>query len=93
MVACAKYLGRDSKTCTRGIDNCVCRREEMEPKEGIFYTNVRVEFNDGSVFEGNEVQVSLVSGFTGKDRGGVKRTEFLEGVPSVSPNARAQPLP
>ncbi len=58
----------------------------MEPQEGMFYTKVRVEFNDGSEFEGNEVQVSLVSGFTGKDRGGIKRTEFLECVPLVTPN-------
>ena len=31
MVACAKYLGRDRSTCTRGIENCFCRREEIEP--------------------------------------------------------------
>lgn len=58
----------------------------MEPQEGMFYTKVRVEFNDGSEFVGNEVQASLVSGFTGKYRGGVKRTEFLECVPALSPN-------
>ena len=27
MVACAEYLGRNIKTCTRGLDNCVCKKE------------------------------------------------------------------
>ncbi len=30
MVACAKWLGREIKTCTRGDTGCVCRREEMQ---------------------------------------------------------------
>jgi hypothetical protein len=28
MVACAKFLGRNVNSCTRGIDNCVCRKED-----------------------------------------------------------------
>lgn len=51
------------------------------PDENMYYTKVKVIFNDGSTFEGNEVQASLVSGFTAKYRGGVKEILFLEGVP------------
>lgn len=52
----------------------------MEDKN-LYYTKVKVIFNDGSEFEGDEVQVSLVCGFTAKYRGGVKETLFLEYVP------------
>ena len=27
MVACAVFLGRDANTCTRGLMNCLCRKE------------------------------------------------------------------
>lgn len=27
MVACAKFLGRDVKSCTRGDFNCLCKKE------------------------------------------------------------------
>lgn len=27
MVACARFLGRDIKTCTRGAENCLCEKE------------------------------------------------------------------
>lgn len=30
MIACAKWLGRTSDTCTRGDDGCVCKREEQQ---------------------------------------------------------------
>lgn len=30
MVACAKYLGREIETCTRGAENCVCVAQETE---------------------------------------------------------------
>jgi|GEM_PF-5516686 len=53
------------------------------PDENMYYTKVKVIFNDGSEFIGNEVQASLVSGFTAKYRGGVKETLFLEGVPRL----------
>ena len=35
MAACAKTLGRDSNTCTRGIENCVCRKEEMTEEKAF----------------------------------------------------------
>ena len=39
---------------------------------------IRTDFNDGSFFEGNEVQHALVVSFTANIRGGVKKTEILE---------------
>lgn len=39
---------------------------------------IRTDFNDGSFFEGNEVQHALVVSFTAQYRGGVKKTEVLE---------------
>ena len=39
---------------------------------------IRTEFNDGTFFEGNEVQHALVVSFTAPGRGGVKKTEVLE---------------
>ena len=39
---------------------------------------IRTDFNDGSFFEGNEVQHALVVSFTASIRGGVKKTEILE---------------
>ena len=39
---------------------------------------IRTDFNDGSSFEGNEVQHALVVSFTAQQRGGVKKTEVLE---------------
>ena len=52
MVACAKYLGREIKTCTRGIDNCICRREEMN-------ANKIVEFRQYEVDEQNQLLARL----------------------------------
>ena len=39
---------------------------------------IRTDFNDGTFFEGNEVQHALVVSFTARGRGGVKKTEVLE---------------
>lgn len=39
---------------------------------------IRTDFNDGSFFEGNEVQHALVVSFTAQSRGGVKKTTILE---------------
>jgi hypothetical protein len=39
---------------------------------------IRTDFNDGTFFEGNEVQHALVVSFTAQYRGGVKKTEILE---------------
>ena len=50
------------------------------PDENMFYTKVKIIFNDGSEFEGNEIQAALVSGFTAKYRKGVKETLFIEGI-------------
>ncbi len=36
MVACAQYLGRDAKTCTRG-DGCFCQRHEESMKMETCY--------------------------------------------------------
>ena len=43
-----------------------------------FITKIRTVFNDGTYFEGNEVQNALVCGFTAKQRGGIRRTEVIE---------------
>ena len=41
MVACAKTLGRDSSTCTRGIENCPCVEDEtvlrLATKAGAYF--------------------------------------------------------
>jgi hypothetical protein len=46
--------------------------------EPIYWTVIRVTYGDGSVFEGNEINVALVSGYTGKERGGEVKREYLE---------------
>jgi hypothetical protein len=28
VIACAKWLGRDADTCTRGNEGCVCKKEQ-----------------------------------------------------------------
>lgn len=48
MIACAKYFGREIKTCTRGIDNCICGKEEMNE-------NKIVEFRQHEVYEQNKL--------------------------------------
>jgi len=58
-------------------------KESIISDENTYYTKVKVIFNDGSEFVGNEIQVALVSGFTATYRGGVKQTLFLEGIPIV----------
>ncbi len=30
MIACAKWLGRTSETCTRKPDGCICEKEEIK---------------------------------------------------------------
>lgn len=50
------------------------------PMDGVFYTKIRTEFNDGSVIEQNEVSTALIVGFTAASRKGVKSTEFLEWI-------------
>lgn len=49
--------------------------------ENTFYTKVKLVFNDGHEFIGDEVQVALVAGFTASMHGGVKEKIFIEGVP------------
>lgn len=55
-----------------------------EPKPEMYATKVRTIFNDGSCFEGNEVQTALVVGFTGIGRGGVYSSEVLEEIPVIN---------
>lgn len=50
--------------------------QKLPMKEWV--SKIRTEFNDGSVFEGNEIDHALVVGFTAKHRGGVKKTEILK---------------
>ena len=52
----------------------------MNPIEDYrpFITKIRTVFNDGTYFEGNEVQNALVCGFTAKARGGVNRVDVIE---------------
>ena len=41
MVACAKFLGRNKSSCTRGIDNCICLKEETMELEELKALNAR----------------------------------------------------
>lgn len=43
-----------------------------------YISKIRTVFNDGSVFEGDEVQNALVCAFTAKSRGGVRKISVLE---------------
>ena len=51
---------------------------KTESNEQVFITRIRTVFNDGSMFEGNEVQNALVCAFTAQYRGGIKDTVILE---------------
>ena len=43
-----------------------------------FHSKVKVIFNDGSEFIGNEVDVALVAGFTAHLKGGVREILYIE---------------
>lgn len=55
------------------------------PMEGVFYTKIRTEFNDGSVIEQNEVRTALIVGFTEQSRGGIKSVDYLEWIFNEEP--------
>lgn len=57
----------------------VITNDIVDIHERTHYTKVLVVFNDGSIFEGNEFQVSIVSGFTANSRGGIKETHYIDG--------------
>jgi hypothetical protein len=54
------------------------------PDENTFYTKVKVVFNDGHEFTGDEVQASLVAGFNAPMHNGVKDMIFIEGIPKFT---------
>lgn len=58
------------------LDRLVSDSLQYPMREWI--SKIRTDFNDGSSFEGNEVQHALVVSFTGKARGGVKQTVVIE---------------
>ncbi len=43
-----------------------------------FYSKVKVKFNDGSEFVGDEIDVALVAGFTAQFKGGVMEILYIE---------------
>lgn len=44
----------------------------------MFYTKVFTRFKDGSTVEDNEINTSLICGFTAKHRGGIETQELVE---------------
>ena len=52
------------------------RKDRMKAQP--YVSKIRTVFNDGSIFEGNEVQNALVCSFTAESRGGVKSSTVIE---------------
>ena len=65
MVACARWLGRTSETCTRKPDGCICEKEEMMeqqcPSCGGFCKKSGCERRD-TRFISTDVEISSLVG-------------------------------
>lgn len=53
----------------------------MTDEPGVYWTTIRVKYANGTEFTGDEINVALVSGFTGQSRGGEVSREYLECIP------------
>jgi hypothetical protein len=70
MVACAQYLGREISSCTRGMNNCLCRKEDemKQDKDDIKFSIGAIDWANLGVYEISEKVEELLLRFVEKER-------------------------